>query len=220
MHQRACVGVISAFAILAGGTSLDAQEARSGDQVYQAACAACHAADGRGAPQTVVGFDIPLPDFTDCSFATREPDADWFAIAHDGGPVRAFDRMMPAFGRALDADDITRSIEHIRATPGFPWEGWPTPMPLGENLRDLEQHAADFAALAGFTYTVRSSADGEVLGCVYIYPDPTGEHDALVRSWVRASHAKLDAELWRVVTGWLADAWPFTRVSYAARGDG
>lgn len=106
--------MIIAFAILAGGTSLDAQEARSADQVYQAACAACHAADGRGAPQTVVGFDIPLPDFTDCSFATREPDADWFAIAHDGGPVRAFDRMMPAFGRALDADDIARSIEHIR----------------------------------------------------------------------------------------------------------
>ena len=119
-----------------------------------------------------------------------------------------------------DHDAWMSSIDHIRATPGFPWEGWPAPMPLEENLRDLEQHAADFRALAGFTYTVRSSNDGEVIGCVYIYPDPTGEHDALVRSWVRASHAKLDGDLHRVVTDWLADAWPFARVSYAARGEG
>ena len=51
---------------------------------------ACHGADGRGSPPERVGFDVPLPDFTDCSFATREPDGDWFAVAHQGGPVRGF----------------------------------------------------------------------------------------------------------------------------------
>jgi hypothetical protein len=56
-----------------------------------------------------------------------------------------------------------------------------------------------------------------VIGCVYIYPDKGDEHDARVLSWVRASRAELDAELWRVVRGWLADAWPFERVAYADR---
>jgi hypothetical protein len=100
-----------------GVPSLQAQQGRgadrTGDQLYRAACAACHGADGTGAPASTVGFDVPLPDFTDCSFATREPAADWFAIAHAGGPVRAFDRRMPAFGDALSADEIERTIEHV-----------------------------------------------------------------------------------------------------------
>jgi mono/diheme cytochrome c family protein len=85
-----------------------------GRELYERACAACHAADGRGSPQSLVGFETPLPDFTDCSFATREPDADWAAIAHSGGPVRAFDRRMPAFGEALVQPDIGKILEHIR----------------------------------------------------------------------------------------------------------
>src|SRR4029453_12673147 len=58
------------------------------EEVYRAACATCHAPDGRGSARTVVGFDAPLPDFTDCRFATGEPDPDWFAVVHEGGPVR------------------------------------------------------------------------------------------------------------------------------------
>jgi hypothetical protein len=119
--------VFIVLASIAGAASLHADQSpsttRSGADVYRAACAACHGADGRGVPQSMVGFDTPLPDFTDCSFATREPTADWFAIAHDGGPVRAFDRMMPAFGEALTAEEIERGIDHIR---GFcPDPAWP-----------------------------------------------------------------------------------------------
>ena len=68
---------------------------KSGPDLYQSACAACHGPDGKGVPQTAVGFRTPVPDFTDCSFATPEPDADWLAVIHGGGPMRAFDRMMP-----------------------------------------------------------------------------------------------------------------------------
>jgi hypothetical protein len=86
----------------------------SGDAVYRAACAACHGSDGRGTPQLTVGFDVPLPDFTDCSFNSREPSADWFAISHDGGPARAFNARMPAFGRALTAGQIEMAVAHIK----------------------------------------------------------------------------------------------------------
>ena len=57
----------------------------------------------------------PLPDFTDCSFDSPEAAADWLAVAHDGGPVRAFDRRMPAFGEALTAAELERTVSlHAR----------------------------------------------------------------------------------------------------------
>jgi hypothetical protein len=62
--------------------------------------------------------------------------------------------------------------------------------------------------------------DGQVIGCLYIYPPPDTdpEADANVRSWVSADHRERDVDLYRAVVAWLADAWPFTNVSYAARG--
>jgi Cytochrome C oxidase, cbb3-type, subunit III len=93
-------------------TATDSQ--KSGADLYRAGCAACHGIDGRGAPRATLGFDLDLPDFTDCSFATPEADADWIAIVHQGGTVRAFDRMMPAFGEALSLDEIGRIVGHLR----------------------------------------------------------------------------------------------------------
>jgi len=87
---------------------------RSASQLYGAACAACHGNDGRGRSAAELGFDLPMPDFTDCSFATREPDSDWYAIVHDGGPARAFDPLMPAFGEALSSEEMHRILEHMR----------------------------------------------------------------------------------------------------------
>ena len=55
-----------------------------------------------------------------------------------------------------------------------------------------------------------------MIGCVYIYPDNKGEDDAVVLSWVRATHADRDAALRELVSGWLVEAWPFGRVRYAA----
>jgi len=91
----------------------------SGEQIYRAACAVCHGPDGTGAPRGVVGFDLPLPnghdfpDFTDCATNTVEPLSDWIAVAARGGPVRALDRHMPAFGDALSAEQLDRVVRHL-----------------------------------------------------------------------------------------------------------
>jgi hypothetical protein len=86
-----------------------------GAELYQTACAGCHGADGRGEPSLSLFLaDPPVPDFTGCSFASREPDADWIAVAHDGGPVRGFSPMMPAFGGMLEPDDLQRVMDYIR----------------------------------------------------------------------------------------------------------
>ena len=109
-------------------------------------------------------------------------------------------------------------MEHIHTTPGWETSSWPDDRSLEDNLRDLQGHADDFEKRAGFTYIVLDPATGDVLGCVYIYPGKSEPHDARVHSWVRASRPELDLPLWRAVTDWLADEWPFERVDYAARG--
>ncbi len=119
-----------------------------------------------------------------------------------------------------DHEAWSSSIAHIRSTPGFPMEDdWPSPKSLEENLADLEEHAADFDAGRGFTYTVLEPVGERVIGCVYLYPDPTAGADVHVRSWVRSSHAHLDAPLWSTVSTWIERDWPFRMVSYAPRGD-
>ena len=91
----------------------------SGEEIYRQACTACHSVDGSGQPQTVVGFQLPLPnghsfpDFNDCATNTVEPTADWIAVVHRGGPVRALDRHMPAFGDALSLEQIERAVKYV-----------------------------------------------------------------------------------------------------------
>ena len=106
--------------ITLNGKSLD--EA-SGRDLYLATCSACHGADGSGNPQSVVGFEVELPDFNECSFATPETSADWTAIVYNGGPVRAFDQKMPAFGDLLTLPQIEKVVDYVRSLCGD--NAWP-----------------------------------------------------------------------------------------------
>ena len=116
-----------------------------------------------------------------------------------------------------DYDAWTSSMEHIAGTPGFPWGSWPREMTPDDNRADLQRHADDFRNRTGFTYTVLDPTDRDVIGCVYIYPLRDSDDTALVKSWVRKSHAHLDTPLWRGVTAWLESDWPFAAVQYAQR---
>lgn len=113
----------------------------------------------------------------------------------------------------------TSSIEHIRATPGYPDGRWPPPdgKSLEENLADLRRHADDFTRRAGFTFTVLDPEDDDVIGCVYLYPTSSAEFDVTVQSWVRADRAELDAPLADAVARWLASDWPWQRVDRCGR---
>jgi mono/diheme cytochrome c family protein len=107
---RICVALATACVVrVAFAASPD------GAALFAADCAACHGADGRGRAAAEVGFDLPLPNFTDCAFSTPEPDSDWSAIIHRGGPIRGFDRMMPAFSEALSDEEIDALVAHLRA---------------------------------------------------------------------------------------------------------
>lgn len=91
-----------------------AQTPRTGRQIYESACAACHGSDGTGSPSVAADLPVIPPDFTDCSFATREPEADWVGVSHRGGPSKAFSRLMPAFGEALPMEELELAVAHSR----------------------------------------------------------------------------------------------------------
>jgi hypothetical protein len=111
------------------------------------------------------------------------------------------------------------SIEHIRSTPGFADGGWPPAdgMTLEANLADLQRHADDFANRTGFTFTVLDPGDGDVIGCVYLYPSRSDDWDVTAHSWVRADRAALDVPLADAVAHWLATDWPWERVDRPGR---
>lgn len=123
--RGALIGLLSllAGAVPAAVARDAATAAPTGEALYRRACASCHGADGRGASRSLLSFEEPLPDFTDCSFASREPDADWIAVSHEGGPMRGFAAMMPAFGEALSVGELARVMEHIRSFCGD--DAWP-----------------------------------------------------------------------------------------------
>ena len=122
MRSRALISIIVAlvvYAAAAGTLALHAaQDATTpptslanalppdadGEYIFKNNCATCHGADGKGSPQSVIGFDAPLPDFTDCPTNTVEPFGDWNSVVHRGGPIRGLDHHMPAFGDALSDD--------------------------------------------------------------------------------------------------------------------
>jgi hypothetical protein len=130
-------------------------------------------------------------------------------------------RLEPLGPQHNEADHTawTSSIEHIRSTPGYPDGKWPPRdgMTLERNLADLRRHADDFAQRKGFTFTVLDPANGDVIGCVYLYPTKSDEWDVTVQSWVRASKAHLDVPLADAVARWLATDWPWERVDRCGR---
>lgn len=129
-------------------------------------------------------------------------------------------RLEPLGPQHNEADHAawTSSIPHVRATTGFTDGEWPPVegMSPEQNLDDLVRHAHDFATNQGFTFTVLDPSDGDVIGCVYLYP-AVDEHDVVVRSWVRADRAELDAPLADAVAAWIDTDWPWERPDRVGR---
>lgn len=108
--------VVGPAALAVDATAITAQDLADmdGEALYDQGCASCHSFDGTGLEPGTVELEVPVPDFTDCSFASREPDADWIAVAHAGGLIRGFDETMPAFGEAFSVEHLQLIMDHTR----------------------------------------------------------------------------------------------------------
>src|SRR5947209_18295114 len=124
-RRGVCSGRVFLFLFTVAGTAASATGQRvtpvnlslkTGQQVYQAACVACHGPDGKGMPDTTVGFQKPstFPDFTQCSQTTPELNRDWKATIRDGGAGRGFSRIMPAFGEVLNSKQLEQVVKYLR----------------------------------------------------------------------------------------------------------
>ncbi len=104
-----------AVAAFAGATAMAQQPPPNGRGIWEANCATCHGLDGRGMrTKAEIGFELPMPNFADCAFASREADGDWSSSIHRGGRQRALSRIMPAFDKALSDDEIDSVIAYMR----------------------------------------------------------------------------------------------------------
>jgi len=122
-HLIALLGCVSAAQ--AQTPNPQPQPERTGEEIYRAACMACHAPDGKGQPQSVLGFDPPktFPNFTDCAASSSEPDFIWLAVVHLGGRARGESHIMPAFGDILTDAEIERVVQYLHSLCAEP--GWP-----------------------------------------------------------------------------------------------
>jgi mono/diheme cytochrome c family protein len=113
----ACVVTKVSHAGTGANDASDSSKLRTGREIYQAACIACHGPDGSGAAQTLIGFEKPptFPDFTQCDQTAPEYTRDWKAVIRDGGPARGFSEIMPAFGDALTPEQIDQLARYLRS---------------------------------------------------------------------------------------------------------
>ena len=118
LGRRWCLG--SVLILLLGGTGWSAP--LDGPTVYEGACESCHGQDGRGSPEGT-GLTVPLPDFTDCSFSSREPTNDWTAVIAKGGAFMGLSDQMPSFGEVLSPEEMRTVLTYVRNF--CQEEGWP-----------------------------------------------------------------------------------------------
>jgi hypothetical protein len=111
MTLAAGAGLLGATVAFAGQ---GAPPERTGRQVYETTCIACHGPDGRGGVNPALEKIAKPPDFTDCVFANREPDRGFLAVAHNGGPARGFSPLMAPWGGTYSEGELARAVAHIR----------------------------------------------------------------------------------------------------------
>ncbi|MGZ5479367.1 MAG: c-type cytochrome [Candidatus Aminicenantales bacterium] len=155
-HRPIRFAAVVFLGLTAGAALVAAQDGaphatRTGREIFLETCAACHAPDGKGRSRSRVGFDVPLPDFTDPDFASREANHDWAGIARNGGPSRGFSEIMPSFRDALTLDEIALAVGYIKSLHED--RSWPPgefnlPRPLVTEKAFPEDEAV-FTATAG-----------------------------------------------------------------------
>ncbi len=147
-----------------------------GKAIYDAACVACHGANGEGASPAATGFERPesFPHFNKCDETTPEFTRDYKASIRDGGPARGFSTIMPSFSGVLTSPQMDEVVSYLRT---FCHEkGWP----LGElNLpRALITEKAFPESETIFTTTANvKGAPG--IGNELVYERILGESDQL-----------------------------------------
>lgn len=106
MKKPGLIAFVGAAVLSMGPWSAPARTQDTGEKTYQAKCASCHGADGKG--QSAVGKALKARDF--CSPEVKnESDAELTEIIHKGK------NKMPAFDKKLSDAEVKNVVAYIRS---------------------------------------------------------------------------------------------------------
>jgi len=113
-RARAVLGFTVALLAIPIAAVAQPAERRSGREVYETTCINCHGPDGRAGVNAAIEAIAKPPDFTNCAFASREPDRGFLAVAHNGGPARGFSPLMAPWGAMYTEQELADAVKHLR----------------------------------------------------------------------------------------------------------
>lgn len=97
-----------------------------------------------------------------------------------------------------------------------PWP--PADLTQAEDEADLAWHQREFAEGRSFAYSLFSFDRQRCLGCLYLYPTASPEHDGEAYLWTsRSEPAELRQQIEKEVMQWLEQAWPFQALAWPGR---
>ena len=118
----------------------------------------------------------------------------------------------------LDLAAVTASrpkLKHLFG-PGDPWP--PDDLDADEDRADLVWHEQEFQARQSFAYHLLNHEASQCLGCLYIYPTASRDHDAEAYLW---THIDLDwpraNRIENEVIEWVTHQWPLAAVAWPGR---
>jgi len=122
--------------------------------------------------------------------------------------------------KALSVGDLDRDFSAVMESAADikaanPGSSWPDGLTKEKNLIDLAWHQREFEARRSFAWVIES-ADGEYLGCLYVYPSIAGEQSADVVWWWRTGAVVSRPSFREHLSAWLSgDVWP--RLTYSLK---
>jgi hypothetical protein len=118
----------------------------------------------------------------------------------------------------LDCAAVIESRSKLKHIFG-PQDSWP-PADLNREMdeADLAWHALEFSNRSSFAYHLLSHDRQQCLGCLYLYPTASRNHDAEAYLW---THIRLNASQATLiedeVIDWVTRDWPFRAVAWPGR---
>jgi len=117
----------------------------------------------------------------------------------------------------MDFEAWNSSIEDLKGIFG-PRNNWPEEVSsLEKNLKDLNNHLKEFKEKEAFTYTILNPQKDLCIGCLYIRPTNSKQHDCRVDFWFRNSHKNLEPNFYSWLNNWLVTDWGFENIAYPGR---
>lgn len=106
--------VVFSFSFALTGSPALAADVDAGKQTYQAMCASCHGAEGKGDGPAGAALDPKPRDFTDSEWQKSVTDEHIAKVTKEGGQAAGLSPLMPPWGQSLSDADVENVVAYVR----------------------------------------------------------------------------------------------------------